>query len=997
MKKIIYFITLILLFGTKALWAQEVNTVRGKVTDQSGTPLSDVHVTAGAKTIETDKNGIFAIKATGEDLVVFEINGYLTKYLEASKINSEPIQLEKEEVGFYKTSKLTLPFREVEKNDFVGAASVISGDEIAGKLDMNVISSLKGKADGLYITEQPGAHRDASYDIAIRGFNTQSMGDARPLIIVDGVDRPLEFVQNTDIESITVLKDAIAKSFYKGKAANGVILVTTKRGEKGKNIREVSIETGMGRPTFLPAPLNSAEYAEYYNLARRNSGLSNLYEQSEIDAYKNPSVRYPSNNYYDLLLKDSKQLTKASALFSGGSEKLRYNINANYVNDGGLEAVGKSNDLNQYSVRSNLNFEVSPSIKAHLDIYGFIDFNKTNYLDAGTLFSRMSLQRPNEYPIFLESNPGDSVTYGAGRYALTGDYQNLYAEMSSGGIRENNTRVGQTNLGFNFDLKSILEGLSGSASLAFDTYDYVSTGKNDNFYSYQPIFDTDGNIIDKTLLTVGLKRPDQSTLASDGYRQYTFNGQLDYKKRFGFNNLNLGLVFFADQSEFIDSYFTNKSLSTTLLSNYSFKDKIIAEFNLGVLESPKLAKNNRYGVFPAIGIGWILTKESFLKDSKSIGFLKLKTSYGITGTDNSLNYFSYKTRWNLYGGSTYFGTTATTYAGTSYLNSFENPSIDWEKSKEFNLGFESVLFNNFSLGINYYNANRTDIPILEQDINNQVNGIYNRQINYVSIKNNGIDGTIGYQNKFGDWRFRIDLNANYSKSVYTHSSSWANLPANRNLDGKPVDAFIGLSSSGIIRNSGDLAGINQSFGEVRVGDLKYNDINNDGVIDQNDAHEIGNSLPRLQYGTTLSLNYKNFGFVVSGYGAAFYDIYLSNAYYRPQPEIAYFATVKDSFNPETGNGTRPALSFSNSSNNYRLSDFWLTSGNYFKLKEAELSFTLPLKATQALKLNNLRFYVRGNNLMTLSKVKDVDPEYIDAGFNSYPFLRTVSFGTSIKF
>ncbi|NDP20407.1 MAG: SusC/RagA family TonB-linked outer membrane protein [Paludibacter sp.] len=900
-------------------------------------------------------------------------------------------------------TKIKLPFREVDQLYLSGAATVISEEDLQGKSDVNFISTLKGKAAGLYISEIPGAHREGSYNISIRGLNTQNFEDATPLIIVDGMERPLSYLQVEDIESITVLKDAVTKSFYKGKAANGVIMVKTKRGKQMQNKRQINIESGVSMPSMLPEMLGSAEYASYYNQARRNSGQTDLYSAADILAYENNSnnIMYPSNNYYDLLLKDTKNFTKASALFSGGSDGLQYFLSANYLHNGGLEAVGNPNTMDQFSVRSNLDFKISESVKAFLDVYGFLDNNITNYLQPSDLFTRLFSQRPNEYAVLLENHVDpDSVMYGSGRYGNSSTYQNTYAEMLLGGLRKNTQRVGQTNLGFKFDLSSLLKGLQAKTVLSFDTYNYVSVGKNDNFYSYMPVWSND-SLTGKTLVTVGNKNSNMSTLGSDGYRRYSLLGQLDYENRFDDHGIRAGLVVLGDQTENMFVNYVNKTQSNTLLLNYSYQDKWVADVNLGLIGSSKLSKNNRYGFFPAAGLSWIISNEDFMMKMEKLNYLKLKASYGVSGNDDALNYFAYSSRWNYINSSdyyTYFGTDAKTVANTTTINSFANPSIDWERSTELNVGLEAVFFKNFTFNLDYYNMLRTNVPVYANSLNSGISGMLNQQINFVSINNNGVDASLAYLKSIGEWKINININANYALSKYIQSDSWANTPGSRNYDGQPVDTYIGLISTGIIKNTEELNGNSfQSFGEVEVGDLGYKELTGDGKVDQNDVKEIGNSFPRIQYGVNLRVDYKDFGLALSGYGATLYDIYLNNKYYRPMPEIAYSVNVSNSFNPETGVGTYPRLTTTNSSNNYRLSDFWLTDGSFFKIKDVEISYNLPASVVRKVSLNSLRLFVKGNNLLTLTGVEGVDPECINAGIVSYPFMRSFTAGLNLTF
>lgn len=973
--------------------------LEGIVVDENGVHLSGVKVKNNDNVVETDRDGKFFIQGDESDVLAIELPGYQTKLVPASEILSGQIVLLPEVLE--EGSFLHVPFRDVERRSFSGAASVVSSSDLIGRLDMNVTSSLKGKSAGLYIREEPGAHSDSQYDILIRGVN--STGNGEPLIIVDGVERPLGYVQSNDVESVTILKDAVAKSFYKGKAANGVILVTTKRGKVGDDVRQISIETGRSMATRLNDPLSSAEYVEYYNLARRNSGLPDLYSESDIQGYSDPSNRYPSNDYYDLLLKDSKEYTRLMANFNGGKENFQYSLSASYVHNGGIEGVGKENQLNQFNIRSNVDFTLTENVDVFFDIYGFLDQNKTNYLQYGDLFQRMSIQRPNEYALILEGQENrDSTSYGAGRYGLSSTYQNLYAEMLEGGLRETTQRIGQTTMGFKFNLNPMLKGLTAKAAVSFDSYNLISVGKNDNFYSYLPVWNSD-TLESKTLITVGQKNSDLRHLDSDGYKQFTYTAQFDFQRLFGNHNLNMSLVAFGDRRETLYSIYEDQSFSTSMLANYGIRNKYFIDLNAAILGSSKVSKENQYAFFPAAGLAWVLSEEGFLKDNAWVNFLKLKTSYGITGTDASLDYFAYQTRWNYYDNLLYYNETEVNFGeeGTNgvqiaSLASFANISIDWEKSRELNIGVESIIFDRFVVDINYYNIVRSNIPVEYSLFGSNVLGVDNYQINFLSVENNGLEATLGYFNDWGSWRFSANVNANYSKSSYI-KATLPNLPGDRALEGKSVDAFIGLESAGLILDNAQLSSINQSFGHVRIGDLSYRDLNNDGYVDQNDAANIGNSVPRLHYGTSISIGYKIVDLTVSGYGAAFYDLFLNSDYYMPQTESAFSELARDSYNPETGRGHYPSLSTENAANNYRLSDFWLASGSYFKLKEIELGIVLPETISSTLRIDKMRFYVKGNNLFTFSSVDDVDPEYINAGYSAYPFMRTFTTGINLIF
>lgn len=895
--------------------------------------------------------------------------------------------------------KVNLPYLETKVEQLTGAVSIITDEELSGRFDLNLLSSLKGLASGLYVSENPSANRKSDFDISIRGLNSTSIGNSAPLIIVDGIQRPIEYVQSNDVESITVLKDAVSKSFYRGKAVNGIISIKTKRGRANEDNRNIHVESGISYPQQLPILLNSYDYVNYYNLARRNSGLTDLYSNEDIEGYKNPNIRYPSNDYHKLLLNENLKYLRTFISFIGGTEKLKYFLGGGYIHNGGLEGIGNSNSLNQFNIRTNLDYSVTSHIDAFLDIYGFLDNNRSNFLRGNDLFRRMSIQRPNEYSILLKDHQNqDSIRYGAGRLSTLGDYQNLYAEMLRGGFRENTERIGQMNMGFNLNLNPIFNGLTAKIAFSFDTYNYTSTGKNDDFYSYMPTAWDNTLLLKDSLVTAGIKNSNMSTLGSDGYRQYSILGQLNYNRYFGDHHIATSLSFDGDNRDNMYLKYKSKTQSNTLLFQYIFQNKIVADLNLGLLGSSKIDKKNRYQLFPAAGIGWIMSNEDFMSNAHKINFLKLKASYGISGSDDALDFFSYQTRWSYYNNYTYFGSDAKNEVNTTKTVSFGFPTLNWETSKEFNIGFEMLFLDNFHVDINYYNINRSNIPVQGEKIFSQIWGINNLQMNYAQIQNNGFDFSIRYLKKISHWTLNANFNANYSISKYSKSMSWSGIPENRNLNNKAVDSYIGLMSDGIVSQMSELLDIlPHSFGKLEIGDLKYKDLNLDQKIDQNDVKVIGNSFPRIHFGLNLIMSYKNLGFRVSGYGATAYDLYLNTIYHRPTPEIAYSVIVKDAFNPETGEGTYPRLSMGSATNNYQLSDFWLVDGTYFKIKDLELNYVLPLKVSDFIRSEQLKLFLRGNNLMTISAFKDLDPESIQAGLTRYPFFRSFSAGFSLKF
>ena len=864
---------------------------------------------------------------------------------------------------------------------------------------MNVLNILSGKAPGLNVSQVPTEPGRSATVLNIRGLS-RSATDNAPLIIIDGIERPLEDLTPEEIESITVLKDATSKILYGPKAVNGVLLVKTKRGIKYKRDRQFNIEFGAQTPVRMPEYLNSADYATMYNQARINDGLSPYYTQTDIDGYRmgtNP-VLYPDVDFHKLCLNDHMSYRKAIAQFRGGNESAQYYVNATYAGYGGYEAVGKNNTSNKFNLRVNLDYKVNDWLKAFVDIAGQMEFYTTNYMSADKLFSRLSSHRPNAYPIKFSDpgNPGTEI-YGAMENAnLSSSRENIYAEMALGGSKENTVRKGQTNIGFDLSLDRYVKGLSAKAYVTFDVYNYLVVGKNENFSSYRPIFN-ENSLIGKELLTVEKKVSDKSRIADQMYRNYGYFGQLSYDRTFqAKHQLKSDLVIFQSRRENLGSSQDDVNRTFALRTNYVYNKKWIAELDMAVMGSSRFTKGNRYGYFPTVGVAWIASEEKFLKDKEWLDFLKIKASTGLLGTDNYFDFFLFESRWNT-SQSTHFGPKLEEDVNTSTLVHVGNPDLTWEKSFEINIGAEASFLNCLTADFNYFNNYRYDILTPTTSFSS-INGGELMYRNYGSVRNQGVELALEYSGNIGKLHYSIGGNTIWSKAVYEKTDDMEGLSSNRKKEGKPVDTRFGLIAEGLFKSGDEIAAHPvQDFGPVQIGDVKYANINNDHHINENDMLPIGNEYPRFQFGLNINLAYKGFELSLSGSGMAQYDIYLNNSYYWMREDQKYSTFVKNYFNPSTGEGKFPRLTTQQNQNNYRSSSLWMRSGNFFKLRDAMLSYSLPQNITNKMTLKQVKLFVRGSNLFTVSSIKDLDPEYIDAGVTGYPFFRSFTGGINVVF
>lgn len=1004
----IYIILMLLLpfFSESNIYAQkrskQYSEIKAKVVDKEGNPIQSVRITVDEGIFEssTDKQGKFSLKVTDNSTLVFDVPGFEPQYLGVSVIKQNPVVVMEKSIPYGGVKdEVELPFRKTIAREIVGATSTIDEDAISSSNQMNVLNILSGKAPGLNVSQVPTEPGRSATVLNIRGLS-RSATDNAPLIIIDGIERPLEDLTPEEIESITVLKDATSKILYGPKAVNGVLLVKTKRGIKYKRDRQFNIEFGAQTPVRMPEYLNSADYATMYNQARINDGLSPYYTQTDIDGYRmgtNP-VLYPDVDFHKLCLNDHMSYRKAIAQFRGGNESAQYYVNATYAGYGGYEAVGKNNTSNKFNLRVNLDYKVNDWLKAFVDIAGQMEFYTTNYMSADKLFSRLSSHRPNAYPIKFSDpgNPGTEI-YGAMENAnLSSSRENIYAEMALGGSKENTVRKGQTNIGFDLSLDRYVKGLSAKAYVTFDVYNYLVVGKNENFSSYRPIFN-ENSLIGKELLTVEKKVSDKSRIADQMYRNYGYFGQLSYDRTFqAKHQLKSDLVIFQSRRENLGSSQDDVNRTFALRTNYVYNKKWIAELDMAVMGSSRFTKGNRYGYFPTVGVAWIASEEKFLKDKEWLDFLKIKASTGLLGTDNYFDFFLFESRWNT-SQSTHFGPKLEEDVNTSTLVHVGNPDLTWEKSFEINIGAEASFLNCLTADFNYFNNYRYDILTPTTSFSS-INGGELMYRNYGSVRNQGVELALEYSSNIGKLHYSIGGNTIWSKAVYEKTDDMEGLSSNRKKEGKPVDTRFGLIAEGLFKSGDEIAAHPvQDFGPVQIGDVKYANINNDHHINENDMLPIGNEYPRFQFGLNINLAYKGFELSLSGSGMAQYDIYLNNSYYWMREDQKYSTFVKNYFNPSTGEGKFPRLTTQQNQNNYRSSSLWMRSGNFFKLRDAMLSYSLPQNITNKMTLKQVKLFVRGSNLFTISSIKDLDPEYIDAGVTGYPFFRSFTGGINVVF
>jgi TonB-linked SusC/RagA family outer membrane protein len=977
------------LINTIALAQGNQNTLR--VTDEEDNPLAGTSIIAGegARPVFTNDKGEVDILVLKKTPVLIEASGYESRLVYLSPgFTSRTEILIKSPYQATEKDLANLPFGTAKKRYIPGSVTVLNTDEII-QYDQG------GGLNGILRGRVPG----------MIGVNNLR-GNGSPLIVVDGIPRSADGLNMQQIESVTVLRDLNSTMLYGSQAQNGVVLVTTKRGKPLKNRMDVFAESGYRKAISLPKYLPAADYMTLYNEARTNDGLAPRYTTDEIDNTRsgvNP-VRYPDEDYYSsAFLNDWNSYYNVVTESSGGNDVAQYYLNLGWNRSNSFLNLGegKNERTDRLNLRSNIDYHLNDLIKLRFD--GMVLFNIANgprYSD-NNFWTLSSNLLPNAFPLLipsgllLDSTLLAAAKFHEGSYLLggTSEYQtNMYGELTRNGNRRSNDRIIQLSTGLDFDLNSITPGLKASLFFSFDLNNFFVTNLTDNYAVYRPVFDANDSLTTITKINQDIKQNTRDLSNSSFYRRFGTYGTVDYQKTFNkVHELNANLVLFRDQYNMESVLQPSVNLHSGIRINYSYMHKYLVQLNGVMAGSGKLYDSNRYAYSPGIGLGWILTEENFLKGNTSLNYLKLNASLARNNSDQSIGYYLYQSWYQQSGNYSYNQGSSSNAVRVVRTG---NPNLDWEKTTEINLGVDAALMD-YKLGIeaNYFNNKNCDL------ITNPVNTLPSyfsghAMINYNSNRNQGIELGLNYTATAGDLQLRLGSNFLYSVPKVLQRDEIQYEEEYILRQGKAGDAMFGYVALGLFRDSADIAGhAVQTFGQVRPGDIKYKDLNNDGKIDQLDQEVIGNSRPRYVYSFSFNLKYKNLELFALGTGQSGANRYFNSDYYWVDGDKKYSEVVLDRWTgPATTETAKyPRLTAGTSQNNFRNSTFWLENNHYFTLNTLQLTYTLNTSGSKS--LDQLRLFVRGGNLLTISPIK----EKLDLTIGSAPQTRVFSLGMTTTF
>jgi len=991
------------------------------VKDDAGSPLPSAMIVVGEgeKYYNTNKDGQVSFEAPDNEIIKIASKGYEDVYVTTSKVAAEKIiQLKKQLIHATDDDLMPYPFITLKKRNISGSSVLIKGEELEKYQGTDIRNAFTGLAVGLDVREMSGEPGMNVYERY--GGNEKVNLDIRgrqPLYIIDGMQAYITemHLDPSEIESATIIKDVVGKAMYGATAADGIILITTVQGKKNEKRINVNFEKGVSIVDRMPRWANGSEYARLNNMARINSGLPVLFSDDAISQYgvnDGYNMYYPNNDYRSMMFNNTMSYHRANVSSSGGNENVRYFSYLGYSGEGDLFKIGNTSNYNRLLSRSNINIKINDFMKVHFGIYGAISLrnspnyaNGTEYLQFESALSDANRTPPVEFPIYANNSSELEKPW----YAVSNNYgTNPIGALSGRGFYFETGRTGSSNLKFDLDMSHLIPGLSSESYVGFSLFNQVRLGKVEDYSAYIVTpgkTSADEDTITLTKVHDGKDEADLSKLSDFYFQRFLVSQTFKHNARIGKVGLQNSLTYLASKLSRDGAEESQRQQNFIWSAIAEIDNKYFLQVVVNYAGTYSFLPENRYRAFPSLGASWVISEEDFMSGNSVIDYLKLRAEAGILGYDNYQSPYYYRDDHNTstsgisfgpYSAGTWFGTTTENAVPKTTQSRTGNPSLSWEVRKELNVGFDgSFLKNKLEVELTYYNFLRNGIISQVQNVIPALVGLTSfPKLNYNDIRYYGVEAGLYYTDKIGDFSYRIGGNASWQKTRYEKIDE-----PNYRFDyqsrlGQPIDTYYGLKYLGVFQTKEETLETPQLFdNELFPGDLKYTDMNKDGVIDDNDKTALGNTTPRLLYAINFNLKYKSFELSMIGTGRAFYHIALTNSYYwNGWGDGNYSDFVKNNVG-----GAYPRLTYNKVNNNFIGSDFWLTRGDFFKIQHIEFNYTLPKGLIGKLGLREARIFIKGANLHTFSKIKDVDPESINSGVSSYPLFMNLTSGFKLTF
>ena len=1032
MRKHIIFLAALLCIGMQAL-AQEVETIEvtGKVVDANKEPLVGVNVTVenvpGLGAI-TDMNGLYKITTEPYVRLIFSYVGFQTQRILVKEQTIVNVTMKESEESVLDEIVVTGTGAQ-RKISVTGAITSVDVDDLNHNSSSSLANALAGNVAGVFAQQTSGQPGSNESEFWIRGISTFGASNAA-LVLVDGFERSLNEINVEDIESFQVLKDASETAIYGSRGANGVILITTRRGKTGKISIRAKLETTYNTRTFTPEYVDGYTYATLLNEARVTRNESPMYTDDELFNLQHgldPDL-LPNVDWKDVVLKDGAMSYRASLSLNGGGTNARYYVSASYVEEQGMyknadvlkQDYNANANLRRWNYRMNTDIDITKTTLLRVGISGSLRFQNDAGKGSYVIWNSLTGYTPIASPIMFSN----------GRIPAVPDWvndsrDNPWVAATQTGFRQNWQNKLQTNLTLEQDLGFVTKGLKFIGRFGFDTYNnnYINKRREPERWSAERYRDSDGNIV---FHRMNEEQKLTQSSGGSGDRSEYLELVLNYSR--GFKDHHVGATLKYNQESKLQTYNIGSDLKNSIPRRYQgwagrvaydWKYRYFINFNFGYTGSENFDKDNRYGFFPAVSGAWNVAEEPFVKKHFPwLNMFKIRYSWGKAGSSNTGDRFPYMYtigdttgyHWADYGSTN-------NYSGKTYTV-MASPNIGWEVANKQDLGVDLSLFKDkFQVTVDYFHERRSGIMMKRENIPLTA-GLFDvktSKANVGKVLSTGFDGNFAYRQRIGKVHVTMRGNFTFSRNeIEEYDEAYTDYPYKRSY-GYQVDQRRGYIALGLFKDWDDVRNSpTQNFGDRNVmpGDIKYKDVNGDGTINDDDKVPLDHtSRPGFIYGVGLSVNWKGLDVNVHFQGAERVSTMVSGGIAHAFSRGSWGNILKDlitddrwisqeiSGTPatENPNASYPRLEYSNvNGNNRQQSTYWLRDNSYLRLKTVEIGYTIPKHLTRKIHFNNIRIFFRGNNLMTFSKFKLWDPEMSNSDGTAYPISKSITGGLSVN-
>ena len=1004
--------------------AQESIVVTGVVTDKNKEPLVGVNITVGDMvglgTI-TDINGKYKIKMEPYHRLIFSYIGFDKVEVLVKEQRVINVAMQESEASVIDEVVITGTGAQ-KKLTVTGAVTNVNVADLKVNPTGSISNALAGNVAGVLAMQTSGQPGQNSSEFWIRGISTFGASNAA-LVLVDGFERNLDEINIEDIETFVVLKDASTTAIYGSRGANGVILITTKHGKAGKINIDAKVETTYNTRTITPDFVNGYNYASMINEARITRAQEPLYQPYELEILRlglDPDL-YPNVNWKDVLMKDGAMTYRGTVNMNGGGATARYFVSASYIEEQGMyktdENLRKDYDTNanakRWNYRLNTDIDITKSTLLKVGVSGSL--KKVNEPGlGGDIWHSIMGQTPISIPLVYSN--GYIPAYG------TGNQTNPWVLATQTGYNEVWENKIQTNVTLEQKLDFITKGLSFVGRFGYDTNNKnnIKHEKWPEQWKAQRFRDENGELVFERISTEQKMR---ISSGASGERLEFFEAILQYDR--GFKEHHLGGTLKYNQDSKIMTVNIGDDIKKSIPRrhqglagrvSYNWNYRYFADFNFGYSGSENFATGHQFGFFPAFSVAWNIAEEPIIKKSlKWMNMFKLRYSYGKVGNDNFGDNVRFPYMYTIGSGGGYQWADYNydkNFGGKIYTDLASN-NVTWEIATKHDIGVDLSLFNDkFTATIDYFHEQRDGIYMTRDHLSSMI-GLNGKRpkANVGSVLSEGFDGNFAYKQKVGDVNLTIRGNMTYSKNEILESDEAYNVYEYQMDEGHRVDQAKGLIALGLFKDYDDIRNSpRQDFGSVQPGDIKYKDVNGDGVINDGDRVAIGaTTKPNLIYGMGISAQWKgldvNLHFQGAGKSTFFIDgpsvyAFSSGTWGNILSDLVENRWIDSSIsnNPatENPNASYPRLSYGGSGNNFRQSTYWLRNGSYLRLKTLEIGYSLPKSMVNKIHFNSMRLFFIGTNLLTFSSFKLWDPELGSSNGEKYPLAKMFTLGLSVN-